>query len=224
MDCACVLATALLLGSLPASLPGPSQDTSGGSNAAAQAPSSQAPSSAPAGDAQTPPANRQPPAGQEGSTKGQAAKKGPARPATTKKPARKHASPPAPGEPRRLVVREGGADEPTVQLSPGMSREQASHQRQKTEQLLDATENNLRQLAGRALNQNQQDTIAQIRNYMAGARSALKDGDPQGARTLALKARLLSDELVKGVRVVPSQKFVDEFWGSDGVKARNRGG
>jgi GH24 family phage-related lysozyme (muramidase) len=95
------------------------------------------------------------------------------------------------------VVREGGADEPTVQLSPGITQEQASHQRQRTEQLLNATENNLRQLAGRTLSQNQQDTVAQIRNYMAGARSALKDGDPRRARTLALKARLLSDELVE---------------------------
>ena len=197
MDCARLLATALLLGSLPANLPGPGQYASGGSNAAAQTPSSQAPSSAPAGDAQTPPANRQTPASQEGSTKSQAAKKSPASLATTKKSARKHASPPAPGEPRRLVVREGGADEPTVQLSPGMTREQASRKRQKTEQLLEATENNLRQLAGRTLNQKQQDTIAQIHNYMAGARSALKDGDPQGARTLAFKARLLSNELVK---------------------------
>lgn len=95
------------------------------------------------------------------------------------------------------MVREGGANEPTAQLSPGMTQEQASRQRERTEQLLNATENNMRQLAGRSLNQNQQDTIAQIRNYMAGARSALKDGDPQRARTLAFKARLLSDELVK---------------------------
>ena len=197
MGCACLIATALLLGSLPASLLGPRQDANGGSNAAAQTPSSQAPSPAPAAEPQTPPANHQPPAGQEGAPKGQAAKKGPASHATTKKPARKHASPPAPGEPRRVVIHEGGAEEPTVQLSPGMTREQASHQRQKTEQLLDATENNLRQLAGRTLNRSQQDTIAQIHNYMAGARSALKDGDPQGAHTLALKARLLSNELVK---------------------------
>lgn len=95
------------------------------------------------------------------------------------------------------MIREGGADEPTVQLSPGMTQEQADHQRRRTEQLLNASENNLRQLADRTLNQNQQDTIAQIRNYMAGARSALKYNDPQRARTLALKARLLSDELVK---------------------------
>lgn len=78
-----------------------------------------------------------------------------------------------------------------------MTEEQARRQRQKTEELLNSTESNLRQLALRTLDQNQQDTIAQIRNYMVGARSALKDGDPQRARTLALKARLLSDDLVK---------------------------
>jgi hypothetical protein len=194
MNCARILATALLLGSLPASVPGAGQDTSGGSQAAAQAPSAQAPSSAPAGEAQTPPANQQPPASQEGSTKDQSAKKGSA---TTKKPTRKHPSQPAPGELRRLVVRKGGADEPTAQIAPGLTEEQARRQRQRTADLLDATENNLRQLADRTLNQNQQDTITQIRNYMAGARSALKDGDPQRARTLAFKAKLLSDDLLR---------------------------
>jgi hypothetical protein len=78
-----------------------------------------------------------------------------------------------------------------------MTQEQADRQRRRTEQLLDATENNLREFAGRTINQNQQDTITQIRNYMAGARSALTNGDPQRARILALKARLLSDDLVK---------------------------
>lgn len=201
MDCARILATALLLGSLPASLEGAGQEASGGSQAAAQAPSAQAPSaaapsSAP-GDAQTPPVKQQPPAGQEESTKDQAAKKGSASPATKKKTTRKHGSQPAPGEPSRVVVRGGGANEPTAQLAPGLTEEQSRRQRQRTEELLDTTENNLRQLAGRTLKQNQQDTITQIRNYMVGARSALKDGDPQRARTLAFKARLLSDDLVK---------------------------
>jgi hypothetical protein len=195
MGCARILATALLLGSLPASLAA-GQDTAGSSQAAGQAPSAQAPSPAPAGDAQNPAANQPPAAGQEESTKDQAAKKGPASPATNKKH-RKHASPPAPGEPRRVVVRKGGSDAPTAQLAPGLTEEQARQQRQKTEDLLDSTENNLRQLAQRTLDQNQQDTIAQIRNYMSGARSALKDGDPQRAHTLAFKARLLSDDLVK---------------------------
>jgi hypothetical protein len=204
MDRARVLATALLLGMLPASLPGAGQDTSGGSQAAPQAPSApaptgqaaspQTPSSAPAGEAQTAPANQQPSAGPEKSTKDQAAQKAPASPGSAKK-RRKHVSPPA--ETRRVVVRRGGTDEPTAQIAPGLTEEQATRQRQRTEDLLNSTENNLRQLALRTLNQNQQDTIAQIRNYMAGARSALKDGDPQRARTLAFKARLLSDDLVK---------------------------
>jgi hypothetical protein len=192
MDCARMLATALLLGSLPASLPGAGQDGNGGSHAAAQAPSA-----APAGEAQTPPANQQAPAGQEESQKSQVTKKDSASPATARKPTRKQASQPAPGEPRRVVVRRGSADEPTAQISPGMTEEQARRQRKRTETLLDSTENNLRQLADRKLDQNQQDTISQIRNYMAGARSALKDGDPQRARTLAFKARVLSDDLVK---------------------------
>jgi hypothetical protein len=196
MGCVRILATALLLSSLPASLAGAGQDAAGGSQAAVQAPSAQSASPAPAGDAQIPPTNQQPPAGQKESTKDQAAKKGQASPATTKK-YRKHDSPPAPGESRRVVIHKGGSDEPTAQLAPGLTEEQARQQRQRTEALLDSTENNLRQLAQRTLNQNQQDTIAQIRNYMAGARSALKDGDPQRARTLAFKARLLSDDLVK---------------------------
>jgi len=94
-------------------------------------------------------------------------------------------------------VREGSTIEPKVQLAPGLTPEQASEQRAKTEQLLNASENNLYQLAGRTLNQNQQDTVGQIRNYMAGARSALKTGDPQRARNLAFKAQLLSDDLAK---------------------------
>jgi hypothetical protein len=197
MNSACLVAMLLLLGTLPASLPGPRQNTSDGSHAAGQAPSAQAPPSSPAADAQTPPAKQPPPAGQEESPQDQAAKNGSANPGVTKGPARKHASKPAPAGPRRVVVRKGGADEPTVQLSPGLTQEQAEHQRKRTEQLLDAAENDLRQFAGRTINQKQQDTITQIRNYMAGARSALKDGDPQRARTLAFKARLLSDDLVK---------------------------
>ena len=78
-----------------------------------------------------------------------------------------------------------------------MTQEQASHQRQNTEQLLVSTETNLQRLAGRSLNSSQQETVGQIRNYMTGAHSALQDGDTQRAHTLASKAQLLSDDLVK---------------------------
>jgi hypothetical protein len=99
------------------------------------------------------------------------------------------------GKPRKIVVREGSTIEPKVQLAPGLTPEQADEQRGKAAQLLNATENNLYQLAGRSLDQSQQDTVAHIRNYMANARFALQEGDPQRARNLALKAQLLSADL-----------------------------
>jgi hypothetical protein len=99
--------------------------------------------------------------------------------------------------PRKIVIRHGSTPEPTAQLAPGMTQEQARHQRQNTEQLLVSTETNLQQLAGRSLNSSQQETVGQIRNYMAGARSALQGGDTQRAHTMASKAQLLSDDLVK---------------------------
>ena len=43
----------------------------------------------------------------------------------------------------------------------------------------------------------QQETVGQIRNYMEGARAALKEGDVQRAGTLAGKAHLLADDLAK---------------------------
>jgi hypothetical protein len=78
-----------------------------------------------------------------------------------------------------------------------MTPEQASQQRQEALDLLTSTEQNLKQLAGRTLDSHQQETVAQIHNYKDGARSALHDGDSQRAHTLALKAYLLADDLVK---------------------------
>jgi hypothetical protein len=97
---------------------------------------------------------------------------------------------------RRRVVRHGSTGEPTAQLAPGMTAEQALRDRRNTEQLLISTETNLRKLSARNLNQSQQDTISQIRNYMVGSRSALQTGDLSRARNLAFKAHLLADDLI----------------------------
>lgn len=78
-----------------------------------------------------------------------------------------------------------------------MTPEQANRQRRTTEELLAGTGQSLKRLAGRTLNADQQETVGQVRSFMEGARSALQKGDPQRARNLALKAYLLSDELVK---------------------------
>jgi len=100
------------------------------------------------------------------------------------------------GTPRKVVVREGGAREPAEQIVPGMTPAEAVRQRQNAEQWLNSTDGQLKQLAQRSLNQDQQETIGQIRNYMDGARAALREGDLRRASTLAEKAHLLSEDLV----------------------------
>jgi hypothetical protein len=179
-----ILATALTLFSVSPLLT--QQDTPPPSDSAAQAPTS-----TPAENTPSPPANQTQPATQKEAPK----KKRPATAKVRKRRAHKPAT--APGEPRKIVVHQGGASEPAAQIVPGVTQEEASHQRQTAEQLFASTETNLKQLAARTLTATQQETIGQIRHYMAGTRSALKDGDTQRARTLALKAHLLSDDLVK---------------------------
>jgi hypothetical protein len=102
---------------------------------------------------------------------------------------------PAATGPRKTVVRNGGTTDPTVDLSPGLSRQQASHQIDSTNQLLAASNENLKKISGRALSANQQDTVTQIKSYMEQAKEAENDGDVQRAYNLALKANLLSAEL-----------------------------
>jgi hypothetical protein len=99
--------------------------------------------------------------------------------------------------PPKRVVREGSTADPTTQLAPGISQEQASRERQTTTQLLSSTDAALQQLSGRQLSSDQQETVDQIRKFMQQSKAADKDGDPQLAYKLALKAHLLSDGLAK---------------------------
>jgi hypothetical protein len=101
------------------------------------------------------------------------------------------------GAPRKIVVREGGAIEPPAQIAPGLTPAEATRQRQNAERLLGSTDDRLKQLAERTLDARQQETVGQIRNYMDGAHSALKEGDVRRACTLAEKAHLLAEDLVK---------------------------
>jgi hypothetical protein len=96
----------------------------------------------------------------------------------------------------KKVVRNGGSAEPTVQLTGGTSAEQAVHQRS-TEQLTAATELNLKKIAGQQLNPSQKEMVSQIKQFMAQSKTAVAAGDPERGHDLALKAHLLSDELVK---------------------------
>jgi hypothetical protein len=101
-----------------------------------------------------------------------------------------------PCRPPKKVVRNGGSDEPSIQLVGGETAEQSVHQRS-TDQLSAATEENLKKVAGRQLSPNQQDMVSQIKQFMDQSKTALAAGDLERGHNLALKAHLLSDELVK---------------------------
>jgi hypothetical protein len=221
MRLACGLAIALWLSSPAAGMAPWQQDPAGSANATGQAP---APPVAPA---ETTPAEKSPAQAEKPQTEHAPAEQVPAETGPTVpgnpqtpdavKPApesaakektdagsasgarrrRKRAASASNGAPHKIVVREGGAREPAALIAPGMTPAEATRQRHNAEELLGATDDKLKRLAGRTLDPKQRETVGQIRNYMEGARSALKEGDVRRANTLAQKAHLLSEDLVK---------------------------
>jgi outer membrane biosynthesis protein TonB len=124
----------------------------------------------------------------------------PAAPTTATKPKpkpHKHHVAKKPVEPKgnKTVIKEGG-ENASGQLSASIPANEASQQRQTTAQLRQATENNLKSIT-RQLSGDEQSMVQQIRTYLSQSRAADNDGDTERAYNLALKARLLSDELVK---------------------------
>ncbi len=99
--------------------------------------------------------------------------------------------------PGKVVVRNGGASDPPDTLTPSMTEQQASTQIENTNSLLSTTDENLRKISGKQLDSNQQDMLKQARKYVEQAREAAETGDVVRAKNLALKAQLLSEELVK---------------------------
>jgi hypothetical protein len=78
----------------------------------------------------------------------------------------------------------------------GLEHSEEAHHKLSTAQLLQSTEDNLKSIT-RTLDADEQATVAQIRNFMTQSRTAITDNDLVRAHNLALKAHLLSDELVK---------------------------
>lgn len=98
--------------------------------------------------------------------------------------------------PSRVMIQEAGPNSgsgPAATGAPGSD----PYPQNSTQQLLDSTENNLRNLK-RQLSAEEQSLVGQIQDYINESKKATQDGDNVRARNLALKARLLSDELVKG--------------------------
>jgi len=189
MRLACGLAIALWLSFPAAGMASRQPDPAGSANAAGQAPVAPGPAEKATAETapvavQIPPENAAKKKADAGSASG-----------TTKRRQRTASAPD--GAPRKIVVRQGGASEPAALIAPDIPPAEAIRARQSAERLLGATGDQLKQLAGRTLDAPQLETVAQIRNYMNGARSALQEGDVRRASTLAQKAHLLSEDLVK---------------------------
>lgn len=112
-------------------------------------------------------------------------------------PGNANSAPLKPCPPPLKVVRNGGSNEPTVQLNAGRTPEQAIHQLSTTEQFANAAEENLRKIDGRELSSSQKEMVSQIKQYMEQSKAAVAAGDLERGRNLAMKAQLLSNELVK---------------------------
>jgi len=114
------------------------------------------------------------------------------KPATTEMA--KNTPPPAPP---RVVIQEGSNHPASGQNTAGASNNDNSHSQATTQQLIDSTETNLKSIRQRTLSADEQSMVNQINDYITQSKAATKDGDLVRAHNLALKAHLLSDELVK---------------------------
>jgi hypothetical protein len=112
------------------------------------------------------------------------------------KKAEKQVAAPDPSGPKKIVVRQGGTSDPTVVLTPGRAT-QGSSTPQMTAELLTATDANLKEATAKPLTATQEETINQIKLFMEQANAAVKAGDLDRGHNLAIKAHLLSDDLVK---------------------------
>jgi hypothetical protein len=117
--------------------------------------------------------------------------------AATETPTPNSPSAAKPCPPPKKVVKNGGSDEPIVELKGNTTAEQASLQRSTTDQLTVATEQNLKKVADLQLSPSQQEMVSQVKQFMDQAKKALAAGDLQRGHNLAVKANLLSAELVK---------------------------
>jgi hypothetical protein len=105
------------------------------------------------------------------------------------------AEPSASTNPVQTVVPNGGTTAPIVELSPGLTPQQLSDQRERTKELMAKCDADLKKISEKQLTASQQDTVNQIKSYLEQANQAVTDGDLQRAHNLALKANLLSTEL-----------------------------
>jgi hypothetical protein len=178
-----------------------------------QAPTTAAPEPAPTPEPATQQPAEQPPAAQPAETPAEQPKTSsgkskpkPGRHAAAKKPA----SPATPGSDRpgnevarntKKVTIPAEKTEPPPpptggQISPGPTPADAGHSQASTDQLLIGAETNLNGIT-RQLSKDEEAMRAQIKEFINQSRKATTENDLARAHNLAVKARLLSDELIK---------------------------
>jgi hypothetical protein len=99
--------------------------------------------------------------------------------------------------PSKVIVRQGSTSDSSIELVGGAAGSQASDERNNSIEMLETADANLKKIDGTQLDSNQQDMIKQVRQFMDQSKAATSAGDLDQARTLAWKAQLLSEELLK---------------------------
>jgi hypothetical protein len=82
-------------------------------------------------------------------------------------------------------------------MAPQLTPAESAAAQQQTDQSLRAAEANLNRFRGRVLSPTQSDLAQKSRSFLRQARKAAREGDWVRARNLAVKAQLLSEELVR---------------------------
>jgi len=119
------------------------------------------------------------------------------RQAGTKKPSGDKSEVAHNNPPKKIIPAEPAPTPPqTVQISPGPTPADGGNSQTPTDQLLQGAEANLNGIT-RTLSKDEEAMRAQIREFIKQSHAATTENDPARAHTLAVKARLLSDELVK---------------------------
>jgi hypothetical protein len=98
--------------------------------------------------------------------------------------------------PPKIIVRQGGTSEPSIQLAGGPGADEAARKRDAINQMLGVTDQNLKKAAARQLTDTQQATVMQAKQFVEQSKQAITNGDMERARTLAWKAQVLSEDLV----------------------------
>jgi hypothetical protein len=86
------------------------------------------------------------------------------------------------------------------QISPQLSSDELARDKASVEKDMRTAQQNLDSANGKRLTVNQQDMADKIRGFLKQAQDAIAISDWSRAKSLAEKARLLSDELVKSLR------------------------